>query len=138
MAKRPTVVSKETKARDQKTLGKLVGLADDVAKSALSGREPKVEIPLRTKSNTIWDKKKGILRMGDAAAERELFNLNQAKQFMQTMLHASTIKDLIARREDQQPPWRVLQGQAHRSRARRRTRSTTQDGEPTRSSKTWK
>jgi DNA topoisomerase-6 subunit A len=33
--------------------------------------------------------------MGDAAAERELFNLNQAKQFMQTMLHASTIKDLI-------------------------------------------
>jgi DNA topoisomerase-6 subunit A len=96
MAKRPTVVSKETKARDQKTLGKLVGLADDVAKSALSGREPKVEIPLRTKSNTIWDKKKGILRMGDAAAERELFNLNQAKQFMQTMLHTSTIKDLIA------------------------------------------
>jgi DNA topoisomerase-6 subunit A len=27
--------------------------------------------------------------------QRELFNLNQAKQFMQTMLHASTIKDLI-------------------------------------------
>ena len=33
--------------------------------------------------------------MGDATAGRELFNLNQAKQFMQTMLHASTIKDLI-------------------------------------------
>ena len=33
--------------------------------------------------------------MGSATAERELFNLNQAKQFMQTMLHASTIKDLI-------------------------------------------
>ncbi len=96
MAKRPTVVSKETKARDQKTLGKLVGLADNVAKTALAGKEPKVAIPLRTKSNTIWDKKKGILRMGEAEAERELFNLNQAKQFMQTMLHTSTIKDLIA------------------------------------------
>ena len=96
MAKRPTVVSKETKARDQKTLGKLVGLADTVAKTALAGKEPKVAIPLRTKSNTIWDKKKGILRMGEAEAERELFNLNQAKQFMQTMLHTSTIKDLIA------------------------------------------
>jgi len=33
--------------------------------------------------------------MGDATSARELFNLNQAKQFMQTMLHASTIKDLI-------------------------------------------
>ena len=29
------------------------------------------------------------------SAGRELFNLNQAKQFMQTMLHASTIKELI-------------------------------------------
>lgn len=95
MAKRPSTTSKETKARDQRTLGKLTGLADAVAKSAFAGREPKVSIPLRTKSNTIWDKKKGILRMGEAEAERELFNLNQAKQFMQTMLHASTVKDLI-------------------------------------------
>jgi DNA topoisomerase-6 subunit A len=94
MAKKP-IVSKGAKERDQKTLGKLVGLADDVAKSVMSGKEPKVGIPLRTKSNTIWDKKKGILRMGDAEAVRELFNLNQAKQFMQTCLHASTIKDLI-------------------------------------------
>lgn len=81
--------------RDKQTLGKIVELADRVAKSALAGREPKVAIPSRTRSNTIWNKKRGILEMGDAASERELFNLNQAKQFMQTMLHASTIKDLI-------------------------------------------
>lgn len=83
------------KERDAKTLGKIVELAGDVAGKALGGKEPKIEIPLRTKSNTIWNKKQGILQMGDASAERELFNLNQAKQFMQTMLHASTIKDLI-------------------------------------------
>src|SRR5204863_8195139 len=35
------------------------------------------------------------LQKGDATAERELFNLRQAKQFMPTLLHASTIKDLI-------------------------------------------
>jgi DNA topoisomerase-6 subunit A len=58
-------------------------------------REPKIEIPLRTKSNTIWNKKRGILEMGDASLERELFNLNQAKQFMQTCLHANSIKSLI-------------------------------------------
>jgi DNA topoisomerase-6 subunit A len=33
--------------------------------------------------------------MGDASLERELFNLNQAKQFMQTCLHANSIKSLI-------------------------------------------
>src|SRR5277367_7113027 len=33
--------------------------------------------------------------MRDGTADRELFNLNQAKQFMQTMLHAETIKELI-------------------------------------------
>ena len=88
-------VSSRLKERDAKTLGKLVGLADDVTKKTFAGREPKIEIPSRTKSNTIWNKKRGILEMGDAASERELFNLNQAKQFMQTMLHASTIKELI-------------------------------------------
>lgn len=83
------------KARDKVTLGKITDLAGDVAKKALGGREPKLEVPMRTKSNTIWNKKAGILQMGSAAADRELFNLNQAKQFMQTMLHSSTIKDLI-------------------------------------------
>ncbi len=81
--------------RDKLTLGKIVELADRVSKSAFAGREPKVDIPSRTRSNTNWNRKRGILEMGDATSARELFNLNQAKQFMQTMLHASTIKDLI-------------------------------------------
>ncbi|MDX2132545.1 MAG: DNA topoisomerase IV subunit A [Planctomycetota bacterium] len=83
------------KERDRVTLGKLTGLASTVAKTAKAGKEPRLDIPLRTKSNTTWSKKQKILQMGDATAERELFNLNQAKQFMQTMLHASTIKKLI-------------------------------------------
>src|SRR5258706_13550044 len=83
------------KGRDKFTLGKIVDLADDVTKKTMGGREPKLDIPLRTRSNTTWSKKRGILEMGNATSERELFNLNQAKQFMQTMLHASTIKSLI-------------------------------------------
>lgn len=94
MAKKQTGSAK-VRDRDKRTLSKIVEFADDVAKKALSGREPKVDIPTRSKSNTIWNKKKGILQMGDGVQERELFNLNQAKQFMQTMIHASTIKDLI-------------------------------------------
>jgi DNA topoisomerase-6 subunit A len=104
MAKKPAAaapaakssgVSKKVKERDAKTMGRIVGLADGVSKTALAMREPKIEIPLRTKSNTIWNKKRGILEMGDASLERELFNLNQAKQFMQTCLHANSIKSLI-------------------------------------------
>jgi DNA topoisomerase VI subunit A len=91
----PTKTSTKRVERDIKTHAKLVSLADNVANTSLKGKEPKFEIPVRTKSNTTWSKKQRILQMGDAKSERELFNLNQAKQFMQTMLHASTIKKLI-------------------------------------------
>lgn len=98
MAKKSTTASRSSarlKERDKVTLGKISSLAESVAKKALSGREPAIEIPTRSRSNTIWNKKRRILEMGPATQERQLFNLNQAKQFMQTMLHASTIKDLI-------------------------------------------
>jgi DNA topoisomerase VI subunit A len=97
MAKKPVsaAVNKRIKERDKLTLGKIVDLAGTVSTSAFKGKDITVSIPTRAKSNTLWNKKKGILQMGDAAATRELFNLNQAKQFMQTMLHASTIKEFI-------------------------------------------
>src|SRR3954470_23967538 len=95
MAKRKPIVNKRLKARDKVTLGKIVNVADSVATCAIKKRDICLDIPLRTRSNTNWNKRRSILEMGDATAGRELFNLNQAKQFMQTMLHASTIKDLI-------------------------------------------
>lgn len=93
----PAKTGKPSKApeRDSRTIASINNLATAVVDSTLSRVEPVIQIPTRTKSNTIWNKKAGILQMGDATAQRELFNLNQAKQFMQTMLHASTIKDLI-------------------------------------------
>lgn len=89
------VGGKAAGGRDTATLEKIVSLADDVARKALSGREPVIAIPTRTRSNTIWNRKKRILQMGDAAADRQLFNLGQAKQFMQTCLHGNSIRELI-------------------------------------------
>jgi DNA topoisomerase VI subunit A len=89
--------AKSLKERDKHTLSKIVNLAGDVPKKAYAGREPQISIPIRAKSNTNWNKKKGILEMGDNKSDRQLFNLNQAKQYMQTLLHASTIKELIDR-----------------------------------------
>lgn len=90
-------VNKRVKERDKVTLAKITGLADDVATKVTSGREPIIKIPVRAKSNTIWNRKRGILEMGDNKADRQLFNLNQAKQYMQTLLHAASIKELIER-----------------------------------------
>ncbi len=95
MAKAKAKAPVKLKERDTRTLGKIVGLADEVSKKTLGGKEPVFHIPTRAKSNTLWNKKRGILEMGDAKAERPLFDLKTAKQFMQTMLHGSTIKDLI-------------------------------------------
>jgi len=83
------------KARDVETRKKIVALASTVAKQAIGGSDPFVRIPTRSRGNTVWNRKRGILEMGDATSERPLFDLKTAKQFMQTMLHADTIKDLI-------------------------------------------
>jgi len=88
-------ISKRIKNRDKATLGKIVDLADGVSTAAFKGRDISIAIPTRTRSNTTWNRKRGILQMGDAKASRELFNLNQAKQFMQTCLHGTTVKQLI-------------------------------------------
>jgi len=88
-------LTRRIKERDAQTRAKIIALADDLVKRAAAGKEPTIAIPTRTRSNTIWNKKKGILQMGDARQERQLFNLNQAKLFMQSMLHANSIKELI-------------------------------------------
>ncbi len=87
--------TRSIKERDAATTQKIFDLVSRIARNSLAGKEPKLDIPTRTKSNTIWNKKRGILEMGDGVAERPLFDLKTAKQFMQTMLHSSTIKDLI-------------------------------------------
>ena len=88
-------INQRIKERDATTMTKVVELADGVADSAFKGKDIAIAIPARTRTNTLWNKKKGILQMGDAKSSRELFNLGQAKQFMQTVLHGKSIKELI-------------------------------------------
>ena len=84
------------KARDARTSKKILDLAEEMVKRILGGDDPIIQIPTRAKSNTLWNKKRGILEMGSATAARPLFDLKTAKQFMQTMLHSNTISELIA------------------------------------------
>ncbi|MDR1958064.1 MAG: DNA topoisomerase IV subunit A [Planctomycetaceae bacterium] len=81
--------------RDDETLEKLIGMADSVVKYAEKMKDPQVEIPLRSLSNVAFNPTKKIIEMGRKKTLRQLFNLSQAKSFMQTMLVGSGAKQLI-------------------------------------------
>jgi len=81
--------------RDKKTIANLKSLADTVVTAATNVRDPHVDIPSRTLSNVRFSPRKGILEMGSNKNRRQLFNLSQAKSYMQTLLVASGCKDLI-------------------------------------------
>src|SRR5262245_8948076 len=81
--------------KDKKTLGSIRGLADDVVQSAERGRAPYVEIPSLSLSNVRFNQSKRIIEMGSGSNRRELFNLAQARSYMQTILVGSGCKQLI-------------------------------------------
>ena len=96
MPQKPAAKAKPKLApRDLKTRKRLVELADDVVAAAERGREPAVDIPARTLSNVRYNKAKRFIEMGRNTNRRQLFNLNQAKSYMQTMLVARGVTELV-------------------------------------------
>jgi DNA topoisomerase-6 subunit A len=87
----PAALSKQ----DIKTLNSLRGLADEVVRSAERGRTPSLDIPSRSLSNVRYNKSKRFIEMGSGTNRRELFNLSQAKSYMQTLLVGSGCKQLL-------------------------------------------
>ena len=82
-------------ASDKKTLKDLIGLADRIVDDAQKKRDPYLDIPTRALSNVRYNKTKRRLEMGSNKNRRQLFNLSQAKSYMQTVLVASGCKQLI-------------------------------------------
>jgi DNA topoisomerase-6 subunit A len=81
--------------KDKKTLGSIRKLADEVVQAAERGRAPYVEIRSRSLSNVRFNQSKRIIEMGSGTSRRELFNLSQARSYMQTLLVGSGCKQLI-------------------------------------------
>ena len=84
------------RAGSGKTIERIVDMGDRVVGVSLApkGGDPALEIPTRTLSNTRYNKTKRTLEMGKATQTRNLFNVNQAKKFMQSLLLAAGCKDL--------------------------------------------
>ncbi len=81
--------------RDKRTLRQIVTLADTVVQSADRSRDPHLDIPTRALSNVRSNRTKRFIEMGKSTNRRQLFNLSQAKSYMQTMLVGSGCKQLI-------------------------------------------
>ncbi len=85
----------QVKGRDVETLSKLQGLALSVIEVAKKRRDPFLDVPSRSLSNSNFNRKKRVIEMGKKTNRRELFNLNQAKSYMQTLLAGSGCTRLI-------------------------------------------
>lgn len=74
---------------------KFLRVLDDIMK----GRPPKLEIPKRTLANTIFDRERGILVLGEEKLEREFLDMGEARRFMQTLLMAAIIYQALVENE---------------------------------------
>ncbi|MDR3232571.1 MAG: DNA topoisomerase IV subunit A [Planctomycetaceae bacterium] len=82
-------------SKDIQTLQNLTAMAEQIFRQAKAKKDPAVAVPVRALSNVHFNQKKKIIEMGKRTAQRQLFNLSQAKSFMQTMLVAGGTKQLI-------------------------------------------
>lgn len=93
--KRKKKSSAKKNGRDAKTLAEITRLADDVVTFARRKRDPHLDIPSRSLSNVSYNRRKRFIELGKSTNRRQLFNLSQAKSYMQTLLVASGARQLI-------------------------------------------
>ncbi len=91
----------------------LKDMANDVVTAAEKKRDPYLDIPARNLSNVKYNRVKRFIEMGNATNRRQLFNLSQAKSYMQTMLVASGCKRADRASQNDQLARYVLPAEAH-------------------------
>jgi len=87
-------------------LKRLESWGTELAKAIVELKEPVMEIPARTLSNTIWDEKAKMLKLGPEKMHRRFLDVKEARRFMQTVLMLRLIVEAI--REDVYPTIRDL------------------------------
>ncbi len=78
---------------DAKKALKELGLK--LAKMIEEGKNPYIDVPIRSFSNVFYDEKSNLLRLGNRTAKRYFLNVAHAKKFTQTLIAASRCKDLL-------------------------------------------
>jgi len=79
----------------RQTAAKIERLAETVLKSVKGGKNPFVEIPIRSLANVNFNPKRRLIELGTQKQKRYFFNVGMAKKFMQTFLVSDACKELI-------------------------------------------
>ena len=82
-------------AVSKKTTAKIEKLADGVLKAVAAGKNPFLDIPVRSLANVSWSEKRRLVELGNQKQKRYFFNVSMAKKFMQTFLVSEACKELI-------------------------------------------
>ncbi len=82
-------------ATSKKTAAKIERLAEAVLKTVKGGKNPFVEIPIRSLANVQFNEKRRLIELGTQRQKRYFFNAGMAKKFMQTFLVSDACKELI-------------------------------------------
>src|SRR5579862_9049489 len=82
-------------AISKKTVAKIEKLAATVLATVGKGRNPALDIPIRSLANVTWSPKKRLVELGDQKQKRYFFNVSMARKFMQTFLVSDACKELI-------------------------------------------
>ena len=77
------------------TVRKLENMGQEITKQIDERKEPNYSIPVRSLGNVYYDKISKTIKLGDKESKRHFLNIGHARKFMQTILVASEIKNLI-------------------------------------------
>ncbi len=81
---------------EKETLFRLEGFGKKLIEEVQKGEEPKFQMPLRSRSNILYDEGMKFLRIGNKKEERRFVSVGQAKKFMQTIAIANKAKKFIS------------------------------------------
>lgn len=70
-------------------------LGKKIVKDIESGKNPSMNVPIRTLSNVLYDQKTRLITLGNKIAKRYFFNVAHVRKFVQTAEVAATSKELL-------------------------------------------
>ncbi len=87
--------SKPSKSTANGPKESLVELGNELATQIEDGKNPTIELSVRSLSNVVYNEKTQKLGIGDKTSERQFFNVSHAKKFLQTIEVAAISKSLL-------------------------------------------
>ncbi|MBI4021525.1 MAG: DNA topoisomerase IV subunit A [Candidatus Aenigmarchaeota archaeon] len=75
-------------------------LGDQVVKDLQAEKNPDIQLPVRALSNTFFDEKHRLIKLGDKLSHRTYLNIAHTRKFMQTLMVAAECKKLLEQKQN--------------------------------------